>query len=80
MAVKRHHGQGNSYKRKQLLGDLLTAQSVIIMAESMATGRGRAGEVAESYLLIHKQREKKTDRQTQTERQEDRETERLRLG
>ena len=61
-ATKRHHDQDNSYKRNNLIGDLLTVSETlsIIMAESMAqAGRHSGREVAESYILIWREREEK---------------------
>lgn len=46
-------------KRKHLVGALLIVSEAysIVRADSMAAGSCGAGEVAESYILIHKQRD-----------------------
>jgi len=56
--MNRHYGQSYSYKRKYLIGGLLIVSEAysIVRADSMAAGSCGAGEVAESYILIHKQR------------------------
>jgi hypothetical protein len=56
IALKRHYDQGNSYKKKHLMGCLLTVSGV-----NHHCGRGHRGKcvtesVTKSYILIHKQR------------------------
>jgi hypothetical protein len=68
--VKRHY-EGQIYKGKGLVGDLLTVskgESMTIVPGSMAGGRHGAGAVAMSLHLIHKQEAEK-ERQRQTNRQ-----------
>ena len=50
--MKRHHEQGNSYKRKQVIVVLLTTsegESMNILEGTMASGQHGAGEVAEIH-------------------------------
>jgi hypothetical protein len=61
--VKRYHHQGNSSERKHLIGGLLAVSEVspfIIMVGSVVVGTAEvgAGEVIESYILIHMQKER----------------------
>jgi hypothetical protein len=49
IAVKRHHDQGSLYRRKNLVGDLLTVsegESMTVLVGSMAAGR-QAGKSLE---------------------------------
>ena len=55
MAVRRHHDQDNTYRRKHFTVDLLTVSEVSPCREH----RHGAGEAAESYVLIGKTQEDK---------------------
>ena len=57
VAVKRHHGHSHSYKRKHLANQGLACVSEAYSIIIMAAGRSGVGEVAETYILTHKQRE-----------------------
>ena len=63
--MKRHHNQGNSYKRKNLIGSVLTiseVQPIIIKVESITKySRHGAGEVAANHLMIPTERERQPD-------------------
>lgn len=57
VTVKRHHDPKQLLEKKEFIGVLLTVsetESIIILAESMAAGK----RGAESYILIHRQRER----------------------
>lgn len=63
VTLKRHHSQDNFYKRKYLTAGLLTfSEFIIIMVRSMVAeiliaDKNGAGEVLQSYTLIHRPRE-----------------------
>lgn len=59
--MKGYHVYGNFYKRKHFIGGLLTvlkAYFIIFITGSKTADRYGVGEVAESFILSHKQREK----------------------
>lgn len=57
--MKGHREQDKSFKRKHLIGELPPASDgypVIIRVEGLSrASKHGAGEVAESYILIHRQ-------------------------
>jgi hypothetical protein len=57
--VKRHHDQGNSYERNYLIGGLLNSFRSL---GHYLDGEHGAVAVAESYILICKQKERERER------------------
>jgi hypothetical protein len=57
IAVKRHHGHGNFYKRKHLIGACLQFQSIIITVGSTVVGRQTRHwkNSQQFYIQIHRQ-------------------------
>jgi hypothetical protein len=51
--VNRHHGQGNSYKGKRLIGDGLQVQRLSSLSLRQEHGNVQAGMMEEKLRVLH---------------------------